>query len=159
MRAILLVAVMLAGCARPEGESLGRMGGAPPRLILTSSLIAANGAVVGEATLFEELQGDRLVLKVQGLPAGRHMVDLHDGARCSGDNFADAGPARDAPRDLALPVLEVEENGTGALYADLPPPRLRGAAAPRLDADGMALTVRIGALRIACAPFRMTAGR
>jgi Cu/Zn superoxide dismutase len=155
MRAILVVAVMLAGCGRPEGESLGRMGGAPPRLILTSSLVAGNGAVLGEATLFEELQGDRLVLKVQGLPTGRHSVDLHDLARCSGENFADAGPARDP----ALPVLEVEDNGIGALYADVPPPRLRDAAAPRLDADGMALTVRIGARRIACAPFRMTAER
>jgi hypothetical protein len=155
MRAILLVAVVLAGCGRPEGESLGRMGGAPPRLILTSSLVAANGAVLGEAMLFEELQGDRLVLKVQGLPAGRHSVDLHEAARCSGANFADAG----LPTGPALPLLEVEENGTGALYADLPPPRLRDAAAPRLDGDGMALTVRIDALRLACAPFRMTAGQ
>lgn len=153
MRRFLLLC-LLAACSGPKGESLGRMGGAPPSLILSSGMIAANGAWLGEATLFEEVQGDRLVLKLSGLPEGRHAVELHDKARCSGDGFADAGPARPE----ALPALEVEKDGAGELYADLPLPRLRGEAG-RLDADGMAVTIRMGkdgaALRLGCATFRL----
>jgi len=153
MRRVLLLC-LLAACSGPKGESLGRMGGAPPSLILTSGMIAANGAWLGEATLFEELQGDRLVLKLSGLPEGRHMVELHDRARCQGPDFADAGPARAD----ALPALEVEKNGSAELYADLPSPRLRGDAG-RLDADGMAVTVRMSSggqgVRLGCATFRL----
>ena len=86
MRRLLLLC-LLAACSGPKGESLGRMGGAPPTLILTSGMIAANGAWLGEATLFEEVQGDRLVLKLNGLPEGRHVVALHDVARCDGPGF------------------------------------------------------------------------
>lgn len=150
----LLWLCLLAACSAPRGESLGRMGGAPPTLILTSGMIAGNGAWLGEATLFEEVQGDRLVLKLNGLPEGRHVVRLHDVARCDGAGFAGAGPARDED----LPRLDVEKDGAAELYADLPGPRLRGAGG-RLDADGMAVTVALvsggEAVPLGCATFRL----
>ena len=154
---LLLPLCVLAACAGPRGESLGRMGGAPPSLILTTGMLAANGAWLGEATLFEELQGDRLVLNLSGLPEGRHMVELHDRGQCGGPGFADAGPAR---ADV-LPALEVDKDGKAELYADLPDPRLRRTAGARLDVDGMAVTIRMTGpemgVRLGCATFRLSA--
>ncbi|WP_439532308.1 hypothetical protein [Polymorphobacter sp.] len=149
----LLALGLLAGCGRSEAVSLGRTGGAPPRLILTSSVVAINGAVLGEATLYEEVQGDRLVMKVTGLPEGRHEIHVHDVAECSGVAFADAGPER-ADK---LPMLEVAADGAGSLYADLPLPRLRDPQAPRLDNDGMAMTIVVDGQPLGCVPFTMTA--
>lgn len=155
MRTYLVVFLGLVACAGPRGESLGKVGGAPPSLILTSGMLASNDARLGEATLYEELQGDRLVLKLAGLPKGRVETTLHDRARCSGTGFADAGPAR---RE-ALPVMEVEADGKAELYADLPAPRLRDEASPRLDADGMAVIISLqgdaAPLPLGCATFRL----
>lgn|GEM_PF-3883745 len=151
MRAFPLLLLALAACSSPKGESLGRMGGAPPSLILTTGMLASNGALLGEATLYEELQGDRLVLKLTGLPQGRLQTTLHDRARCRGTGFADAGPARAE----ALPLMEVEEGGKAELYADMPAPRLRGGSAPRLDADGMAVIVSLQDVPLGCATFSM----
>jgi Cu-Zn family superoxide dismutase len=151
MRACLLLLLVLAGCGRSQGESLGKMGGAPPTLILNSGLIAANGAFLGEANLLEELQGDRLVLKLTGLPPGRHAVALHGTAKCGGAGFSDAGP----PLSDTMPVLEIGDDGAGDYYADLPLPRLRDPVTPRLDADGMAVTTRMQGQPLACATFRL----
>ncbi len=153
MRKLGLALLLMTGaCSRvAEGESLGRMGGAPPILMLTSSVQATNGSVLGEARLIEEMQGDRLVMAVKGLPEGRYLVQFHANSRCSGAGFADAGPALADP----LPPLVVEADGRGDLFADIAPPRLRAAGEPRLDADGTALVVSLGGQPIGCAAFRL----
>jgi Cu/Zn superoxide dismutase len=145
----LLLASLLAGCgAAPRAESLGRMGGTPPTLQVTAPLVAGNGAPLGEAVLLEESGGDRLVLRATGLPEGRHRAALHARARCTGQGFADAGPAL-----AALPPLEVDAAGQGDLFADLPA-RLRGSGAALLDDDGLSVLISIADTPIACAAFR-----
>jgi len=78
-------------------------------------------------------------------------VDLHAAAQCSGSSFVDVGPALEP----AMPALEIEDGGAGDYYADLPLPRLRGAAEPRLDGDGMAVTVQVAGMAVGCATFRL----
>ncbi|GGI88756.1 hypothetical protein GCM10007973_26420 [Polymorphobacter multimanifer] len=150
MRALLPLLLVLSGCAADRATSLGKVGGEAPRLVLTTPLVATNGATIGEAVLTEVASVDRIFIRAKGLPAGRHPVTIHAVARCSGDGFADAG----AELPGVLPPIEAESDGRADLFADLPAPRLRGAADARLDADGMALIVRVAGQPIGCAAFR-----
>jgi Cu/Zn superoxide dismutase len=142
--------ISITGCAADTATSLGRVGGEAPRLVLTTPLVATNGATIGEAVLIEVASVDRIVIRAKGLPAGRHPVTIHAIARCSGTDFADAGTEVAG----ALPPIEAESDGGADLFADLPVPRLRGSTDARLDSDGLALIVRIAGQPIGCAAFR-----
>ncbi|WP_416908228.1 MAG: hypothetical protein ACMVO5_00970 [Polymorphobacter sp.] len=135
------VLLLLAACGGSKGVSLGRMGGAPPSLIITSTLVARDTAI-GTVTLTEEVQGDRIVIRASGLPEGRHKVMLH----------SQPCPAAGAQTDT-LPPLESDAEGKSELYADLPSPRLRGSEGARL-AGPLAVTVSIAGERFACADIR-----
>lgn len=141
----------LASCSNNDGAvSLGRMGGAPPRLILTSDLQAAGGVTIGSVVVTEEVQADRIVIRASGMPEGKHPVSLHPAGQCSSPGAATAD---------ALPPLEAAENGVADLYADIPGPRLRGTPDARLDADGFAVIVSIAGQRFACAAFSYQANQ
>lgn len=153
MRHTLPLLLLLAACGSSGTEtSLGRMGGAPPTLVITSDLIAANGARLGDAIVTEEAQGDRIVIQARGVPEGRHPVTLHSTGTCAGPDFASAGP-----EFASLPPLASESSGRAELYADLPAPRLRATTDAMLDADGLAVIVSFGGQRIACAAIRYRA--
>ncbi len=147
---LILLPLMLLACSGDNSEtSLGRMGGAPPSLILNADLIGIGGARLGDVTLTEELQGDRIVIRARGFPEGRLPVSLHAVAQCSGGDFEAAGPPL-----ASLPPLEAESSGVAELFADLPLPRLRGAQGSWLDSDGLSIIVQRGDQRIACAALR-----
>lgn len=146
----LLLLLLATGCTTERGVSLGRTGGVVPSLVLTSPLMASNGAAIGEAILIEEASGDRLVLRARGLPEGQHPVSIHATSRCSGQGFAEAGVVKPG----TLPPLAAEADGRADLFAELPAPRLRGTPDARLDDDGMALIVSVAGQPIACAAFR-----
>lgn len=150
MRAVLPALILpafalLAACSNDRAVSLGRMGGAAPRLIITSDLQAMAGSIIGSATLTEELQADRIVIRASGLPEGRHPVTLHAG-QC-----ADPGTVTDD-----LPPLEATTDGKAELFADIPAPRLRGLADARLGDGGFSVIVSIAGQRFACAGFKYT---
>lgn len=142
MRRILPAFLLLAACSNQGAVSLGRMGGAPPALILTSNLEATGGSSIGTVTLTQEVQGDRIVIRASGVPEGRHIVTLHAGS------CAYPGVLTDT-----LPPLEATAVGKAELFADIPLPRLRGETDARLNEKTLAVAVSIAGQRFACADF------
>jgi Cu-Zn family superoxide dismutase len=154
LAAPLMVAatLSLAGCG-PRAESLGRVTGAPPSLMLSTRLLAADGNSLGEVELLQMGEGVQLIARVKGLPAGDYAMHLHAVGRCVGPDFASAGPhfnpegrqhGRDNPMGAHagdLPNIQVDARGTGDLNIMLPGLRLADGAAPLLDADGAAVVL------------------
>jgi Cu-Zn family superoxide dismutase len=81
--ALFMAALLLAGCG-PRAESLGRVTGAPPSLMLSTRLLAADGNSLGEVELLQMAQGVQLIARVNGLPAGEYAMHLHAVGRCVG---------------------------------------------------------------------------
>jgi Cu-Zn family superoxide dismutase len=176
-RLLLLLPVLLAACG-PKTESLGRVGGAPPSLMLASKLLTADGNALGDAELLQLEQGTQVIVAVKGLPAGQYAVHIHAVGRCTAPDFASAGPhfnpagrqhGKDNPMGSHagdLPNLVVDAKGVGSLNEIVPGLRLADGAAPVLDGDGAAIVVHAkpddyrtdpagnAGTRFACAEFR-----
>ncbi|WP_164157972.1 superoxide dismutase family protein [Sandarakinorhabdus rubra] len=146
------LALALAGCG-PRAESLGRVSGAPPSLMLSTRLLAASGNSLGEVELLQMAGGVQVIARVTGLPAGDYALHLHAVGRCVAPDFTSAGPhfnpegkqhGRDNPMGAHagdLPNITVDAKGAGSLDVMLPGLRLADGAAPLLDADGAAVVL------------------
>ncbi|MEI6486925.1 MAG: superoxide dismutase family protein [Sphingomonadales bacterium] len=150
--ALFLPLLALAACG-PKAESLGRVGGAPPSLMLSTRLLTAQGNTLGEVELLQKADGVQLIASVKGLPAGLYGLHLHAVGQCAGPDFTSAGPhfnpagkahGRDNPMGAHagdLPNIEVDAKGAGMLNTELPGLRLKDGAAPLIDADGAAVVL------------------
>ena len=179
--AFILPLLALAACG-PKAESLGRVGGAPPSLMLSTRLLTAEGNSLGEVELLQMADGVQIIASVKGLPPGQYAMHLHAVGRCVGPDFASAGPhfnpmakqhGRDNPMGAHmgdLPNLEVTDKGVGEVNIMLPGLRLADGDAPLLDADGAAVVLHARAddyrsdpagnagQRIACGEIRKSGG-
>lgn len=150
-RAALLLPLLVLTACGPKTESLGRVGGAAPSLMLSTRLLTADGNSLGEVELLQMAEGVQIIASVRGLPAGSYAMHLHSVGRCIGPDFASAGPhfnpaAKQHGRDNSmgahagdLPNLDVSEKGVGTVNLILPGLRLIGGDAPLLDDDGAAV--------------------
>jgi superoxide dismutase, Cu-Zn family len=181
MRRFALLFLALSACG-PKTESLGRVGGAPPSLMLTTRLLTAEGNSLGEVELLQMADGVQLIASVKGLPAGEYAMHLHAVGRCTGPDFASAGPhfnpagkshGRDNPMGAHagdLPNLVVTDKGVGEMNLMLPGLRLADGTAPLLDGDGAAVVLHArpddyrsdpagnAGARVACGDVRKTGG-
>jgi superoxide dismutase, Cu-Zn family len=182
--ALILPLLALAACG-PKVESLGRVGGAPPSLMLSTRLLTPDGNSLGEVELLQMADGVQVIATVKGLPAGQYAMHLHAVGRCVGPDFTSAGPhfnpaakqhGRDNPMGAHagdLPNLDVTEKGGktgGEVNLMLPGLRLADGDAPLLDADGAAVVLHAKAddyrsdpagnagSRIACGEVRKNGG-
>lgn len=142
----------LAACG-PKAESLGRVGGAPPSLMLATRLLTAEGNSLGDVELLQLADGVQIIASVKGLPAGDYAMHLHAVGRCTGPDFASAGPhfnpagkqhGRDNPMGAHagdLPNVTVDAKGAGTLNLLLPGLRLADGGTPLLDGDGAAVVL------------------
>ena len=171
----------LAACG-PQRESLGRVGGAPPSLMLSTRLLTADGNSLGEVELLQMADGVQLIATVKGLPAGQYGMHLHAVGRCIGPEFTSAGPhfnpaakqhGRDNPMGAHagdLPNLDVNDKGVGEINLMLPGLRLADGTTPLIDADGAAVVLHAKAddyrsdpagnagSRIACGEVKLKSG-
>lgn len=178
---LFLPFIAIAACG-PKTETLGRVGGAPPSLLLSTRLLTAEGNSLGEVELLQMADGVQVIANVKGLPAGQYAMHLHAVGRCAGPDFASAGPhfnpagkqhGRDNPQGAHagdLPNLAIGDKGTGDMNLMLPGLRLADGAAPLLDGDGAAVVLHAKAddyrsdpagnagTRIACGEIRKTGG-
>ena len=178
---LLLPLLALAACG-PKTESLGRVGGAPPSLMLSTRLLTAQGNSLGEVELLQMADGVQLIASVKGLPAGQYGMHLHAVGQCVGPDFTSAGPhfnpsakqhGRDNPMGAHtgdLPNLEVDAVGVGAMNLLVPGLRLADGESPLIDADGAAVVLHAKAddyrsdpagnagSRIACGEVRKSGG-
>ena len=90
---LLLPLVVLAACAPKQNvTSMGKFGGAPPSMIVSSDVRTAGGETLGVATFAQEPDGLWVSLETSGLPAGEYGVHLHAIGSCEGPDFTSAGP-------------------------------------------------------------------
>lgn len=149
---VVMPMLLLASCG-PKTESLGKVTGAPPSLMLSTRLLTAEGNSLGEVELLQFADGVQLIARIKGLPAGSYAMHLHAVGRCVAPDFASAGPhfnpegrqhGRDNPMGAHagdLPNLTVDADGNGALDVRVAGLRLKDGAAPLLDADGAAVVL------------------
>jgi Cu-Zn family superoxide dismutase len=158
MRCWILLPLVLAGaCAEKQTvTSMGKFGGAPPSLIVTSDLRTVKGDTLGEASVSQEPDGAWVSLTIKGLPQGEYGVHLHAVGLCQGPDFASAGPHFNplakqhgsanpqGPHGGDLPNVSVGADGKGRMEALLPGLQLRGGAVPLLGPQGAAIVVHSG---------------
>lgn len=150
--ALILPLLAVAACG-PKTESLGRVGGAAPSLMLSTRLLTADGNSLGEVELLQMADGAQLIATVKGLPPGDYAMHLHAVGRCTGPDFTSAGPhynpaakqhGRDNPMGAHagdLPNITIDAKGTGMVNMMLPGLKLTGAEGALVDADGAAVVL------------------
>lgn len=153
---LLTLGAALGACTKGTTTSMGRTRDAPPRLMVTSEVIASSGDAIGKAVLSQEAGGTRVQIDVTGLPAGSYGVHLHAIGKCETPAFTTAGghfnpgmkqhgsmnPAGEHAGDLPNLVVGADRHGVfDAVKVDL---RLADGDAPLLDADGAAIMVHAG---------------
>jgi Cu-Zn family superoxide dismutase len=161
LRPILLAisgALLLAGAAWSQSPSPGA----------EIQLKAADGKVVGKASLTEGPRGLLIRLSVQGLAPGWHGLHFHEKGDCTAPDFKSAGshvhdmagavhgllnPGGNEAGDL--PNLYVTADGTGQAEIFSPFVSLKGAGGrpALLDADGSALVIHAAADDYATQPI------
>ncbi len=151
----LLLLPFVAACAS-KGVSMGKSGGAPPALIVTTQLLNASGETLGTATLTQEKDGVRVTASLIGLPAGNYAIHLHSVGKCEAPDFKTAGghfnpgmkqhghlnPAGEHSGDL--PNISVGSDRKGSLNELRTGLRLVDGDMPLIDADGAAVVVHAG---------------
>jgi superoxide dismutase, Cu-Zn family len=153
MRHLAVLPLLLLAACGPKAESLGKVTGAPPSLMLTTRLLTSDGNSLGEVELLQLADGVQLIARLKGLPAGQYAMHLHAVGRCTAPDFASAGPhfnpegrqhGRDNPMGAHagdLPNLTVDDKGAGALDVMLPGLQLKAGTAPLIDVDGAAVVL------------------
>jgi len=142
---VLAVTLLLAGCAS--------MGPSPADNTARAEMRNASGQVVGNAT-FTQIGGAlRVLLEVQGLPAGAKAVHVHAVGKCEAPSFNSAGehfnplgrqhgalnPA--GPHGGDLPNITVGKDGRGRLESTTELMTLLTGASSVFDGDGSALII------------------
>jgi Cu-Zn family superoxide dismutase len=144
-RIAVVVSLLLAGCAT--------VGAPPTETTARAELSNGSGQAVGTATFTQVGRTVRVLLEVQGLPAGVKAVHVHAVGKCDGPDFNSAGPHFNpggrqhgalnpaGPHAGDLPNLTVEANGRGRLESATELLSLSGGATAVFDGDGSALVV------------------
>jgi superoxide dismutase, Cu-Zn family len=147
MSAILLAVALLlvAGCA---GMS------APAANTARAEMRNAAGQVVGNATFTQVGSALRVLLEVQGVPAGAKGVHVHAVGKCDGPSFASAGDhfnpygrqhgALNHPRGPHagdLPNITVAADGKGRLESTTELMSLASGPSSVFDGDGSAIVI------------------
>lgn len=154
---LLLPVIALVACAPKQNvTSMGKFGGAPPSLIVSTDVRTAGGETLGQATLNQEPDGVWVSLVTSGLPQGEYGVHLHAVGRCEGPDFASAGPHFNpaakqhgslnpaGPHGGDLPNLMVNDKRKGDLTALLPGLQLKAGPTPLIGAEGAAIVIHAG---------------
>jgi len=140
---LILAGLLLGGCAT--------MRYGPPQA--TADLKKASGETVGRTRLWEDADGVRILVRVQGLPPGQHGIHLHAVGKCDPPDFASAGghfnpagkqhglknPAGSHAGDL--PNLEVAADGKGRLNYVTKLATLASGPTSLLGPDGAAVVI------------------
>jgi Cu-Zn family superoxide dismutase len=148
--------ILLVGCSHSGTSSMGRIRDVPPKLMVTSEVIAPSGDPLGKAIVSQEADGTRVHLEIHGLPPGSYGVHLHAIGKCEGPGFTSAGghfnpgmkqhgsmnPAGEHAGDL--PNIIIGDNSQGTLDALQKGLRLADGPAPLLNADGASIMVHAG---------------
>jgi Cu-Zn family superoxide dismutase len=108
----------------------------------------STGRTVGMAQLVPDAEGVRVVLSVNGLPAGEHGVHVHQNGQCDAPDFTTAGPHfnpsnrqhglenPNGAHDGDLPNITVDANGRGSLTATVRDVTLNGTGGTSLRKPG-----------------------
>lgn len=147
---ITLAAVVWAGA----GDAAGMSSTVESRIAdATAVLVDRAGEQVGTAKLTEEAHGVRIVVSVDGLPAGRHGFHVHEAGHCDPPDFTSAGghfapdgrshgmenPA--GPHAGDLPNVRVGADGRGSGEVLNPRLTLEGSNGSLLQAEGTSLVI------------------
>jgi superoxide dismutase, Cu-Zn family len=153
MRVLIVMGALLVTACGPKTESLGKVTGTPPSLMLSTKLLTADGNSLGEVELLQMADGVQLIAQIKGLPPGDYAMHLHAVGRCAGPDFSSAGPhfnpeakqhGRENPMGAHagdLPNIIMTAGGGGDLNVMLPGLRLNDGTAPLIDGDGAAVVL------------------
>lgn len=145
---LLLAGSTLASCATTGGPS--------NKALATATLLDADGAVVGNATILASGQHLTLRLDGQRLSEGVHGAHLHAVGRCAPRDFSSAGGHLNPTGRMHghlnpqgshmgdLPNLVIGADGKGGISAELPGTR-EGLEPTLFDADGTAIVIHANA--------------
>lgn len=148
-------AALLAGCTTADGAYGPAPVAAAPAGAHTT-LLAADGASHGTATVVEVPEGLRVTIKATGLPPGPHAAHVHMTGICAAPDFTSAGGhwnptgrkhGRDNPDGMHLgdmPNILIGTDGTGELEYTIAGGTIATGANAVLDADGGAVVIHAG---------------
>jgi Cu-Zn family superoxide dismutase len=137
-----LVQTQATPLARPRDEG-------PPAI---TEIRSPTGRLLARATLWQSRDGVEVRIQAAGLAAGRYGAHIHRVGRCTGLNFADAGPhwnptgrqhgsLNPQGQHLGdLPNLEVDASGAGRIEFAITRASITGADGV-IDADGAAVVI------------------
>ena len=136
----LLTAVAVAGAAE-KGKPL------------STSIIDTSGKSIGTATFTQRKGGVEIMVKVSGLPPGKHGMHIHENGKCETPGFATAGShynptgkhhGASPPQGKHigdLPNLDVKEDGTAKSTSIAKGATLGKGATSLLKEGGTALVI------------------
>ncbi len=154
-----LAPLMLAACApTPTASSPAGVAQVAPKQspFAAATLLTAEGAPAGSATIVTDGDGLKLIVAAENLPAGVHGVHVHTMGKCEAPGFATAGGhlnplgkmhGSDNPMGSHLgdlPNITVRADGTATLSIRLPGDAATLTAA-LFDADGTAIVIHAAA--------------
>ena len=139
MKSVLagVAGLALAGCATVPFEGAE---------IVT--LRDTTGRTVGTAQLVPDADGVRVVMSINGLPAGEHGLHVHQNGQCDAPDFTTAGPHfnpsnrqhgaenPNGPHDGDLPNITIDANLRGSITATVRDVTLNGAGSNSLRKPG-----------------------
>ncbi len=174
MRAIAwaMVCVGLSIASPARAQENDKAPGAKPVVV---DIINADGRSVGTAYLTEAAHGVRIRLEIRKLPAGHHLMHIHQYPKCDPPDFKSAGPhfmgaiSGDAhgamsPGGMALGdiphfELDVEENGTAHVTTIAPNVTLGAGDRSVFSNGGTAIVIHEVATEVTeSAPPRIACG-
>jgi superoxide dismutase, Cu-Zn family len=85
--AIALSAALAIAASAPAARAQESANAKP----LTVNILNAQGAIVGTATLSPAPNGVKIALDIKKLPAGAHLMHIHENAVCTPPDFKSAG--------------------------------------------------------------------
>lgn len=141
----MMMKSVLAGAAGLALAGCAGMGLAGAEIV---TLYDSTGRMVGTAQFVPATEGVRVVLSVNGLPAGVHGVHVHQTGQCDAPDFTTAGPHfnpsnrqhgaenPNGPHDGDLPNITVDANGRGALTGTVRDVTLNGTGSNSLRKPG-----------------------
>lgn len=155
MRMIVLGAVLLAGAVHAQTPATTAGKTQPPLTaapLVSATIIDANGAEHGKATLAVAGEVLRLLVDVRGMPPGTHGLHIHTVGKCEAPGFTTAGAHwnptgrqhgdmnAQGPHAGDFKNLVVGADGKGTLSADVP-----GSFKALIDEDGAAIVIHAAA--------------
>jgi Cu-Zn family superoxide dismutase len=144
-----MIALLLAAAIQPQATSILPSRDEGPTI---TELRSPAGRLLARAMIWQSRNGVEVRIQAAGLAPGRYGAHLHRVGRCTGRNFADAGPhwnptgrqhgsLNPQGQHLGdLPNLEVDASGGGRVEFAVPRASVGGVDGV-IDADGAALVL------------------